>query len=260
MSNNCMKDKKNAVITGLFFIGATVSAIIGVLLYDPILVQHDYIQNGAKFTVQLIWGAVFELILVCTASGTAIMLTPYLRKFNEHLGLGYLCFRFLEAIIILIGIVAMLSIVTLINSFVNESSPDLASYQSAGIIAKAIHDWTFILGPLFMLGINTFIYSYVFLKTEMIPKQLALVGIVGAILVFSSSLLVMFGIIQMSSTIQISMAIPIAVYEMVLAGWLIAKGFNLSFQQRFSLTAPAHTIPKDKNILCEQQPEKNFTQ
>ena len=239
-----MNDKKNAIITGLFFIGATATAVIGLKLYDPILVQPDYIQNGAKYTVQLIWGAVFELILVCTASGTAIMLSPYLRKYNEHLGLGYLCFRLLEAIFILIGIVAMLSIVTLSNAFVNESSPDLASYQTAGIIAKVIHDWTFILGPLFMLGINTFIYSYVFLKTELVPKQLALVGIVGAILVFSSSLLAMFGIIQMASTIQILMAIPIAVYEMVLAGWLIVKGFDLSFLKHFQLSEPTRTIQK----------------
>ena len=239
-----MNDKKNAIITGLFFIGATVTAIIGLKLYDPILVQPDFIQNGAKYTVQLIWGAVFELILVCTASGTAIMLSPYLRKYSEQLGLGYLCFRLLEAIIILIGIVAMLSIVTLSNSFINESSPDLPSYQAAGIIAKAIHDWTFILGPLFMLGINTFIYNYVFLKTDLIPKQLALAGIVGAIVVFSSSLLVMFGIIQMASTIQILMAIPIAVYEMVLAGWLIAKGFNLSFQKHFPLSEATRRIQK----------------
>lgn len=239
-----MNDKKNAIITGLFFIGATVTAIIGLKLYDPILVQPDYIQHGAKYTVQLIWGAVFELILVCTASGTAIMLSPYLRKYNEHLGLGYLCFRLLEAIFILIGIVAMLSIVTLSNSFVNESSPDLSSYQTAGIIAKAIHDWTFIIGPLFMLGINTFIYSYVFFKTEFVPTKLALVGIVGAIIVFSSSLLAMFGIIQMASTTQILMAIPIAVYEMVLAGWLIAKGFNLSFLKHSPLSEPTSIIPK----------------
>ncbi len=239
-----MNDKNNAIITGLFFIGATVTAIIGLKLYDPILLQPDYIQNGAKYTVQLVWGAVFELILVCSASGTAIMLSPYLRKYNEHLGLGYLCFRLLEAIFILIGIVAMLSIVTLSNSFVNESSPDLPSYQTAGIIAKAIHDWTFILGPLFMLGINTFIYSYVFFKTELVSKKLALVGIVGAILVFSSSLLAMFGIIQMASKIQILMAVPIAVYEMVLAGWLIAKGFNLSFLKHSPLNEPTSIIPK----------------
>jgi hypothetical protein len=239
-----MNDKKNAIITGLFFVGATVTAIIGLKLYDPILVQPDYIQNGAKYNVQLIWGAVFELLLVCSASGTAIMLSPYLRKYNEHLGLGYLCFRLLEAIFILIGIVAMLSIVTLSNSFANESNQDLASYLAAGIIAKAIHDWTFILGPLFMLGINTSIYSYVFLKTELVPKKLALVGIVGALIVFSSSLLALFGIIQMVSTIQILMAMPIAVYEMVLAGWLIVKGFNLSFLKHFQLSEPTRTIQK----------------
>lgn len=163
---NNTNNKKDAVITGIFFIIATVAAIIGKILYAPILEQANYIQNAAQDYTQIMAGAVFELILVSSACGTAIMLLPYLRKYDEHLGIAYFCFRVLEAILILIGIVAILSILTLSSSFVNDSRVTLIACQSVGFFAKAIHDWTFILGPLFFLGINTCIYSYVFFRTQ----------------------------------------------------------------------------------------------
>lgn len=222
-------DKKNAVITGLFFIAATVSAITGAKLYDPILIHTDYLTSGAKNATQIIFGALSELILVCTAAGTGIMLFPYLRKFNERLGLGYIVFRLLEAVFILIGIVSVLALLTLSRSYTNEASPAINAYQTAGTILKAIHDWTFILGPLFMLGINTFIYSYVFYQTNLVPRKLAILGIAGAVLVFISAPLVMLGIIAQLSVMQVLMAMPIAIYEMVLAVWLISKGFNLGY-------------------------------
>ena len=94
-------DKKNAITTGVFFIAATVSAIIGLKLYDPILNNPDFLIIGVKNSSQIVLGAIFESILACTAVGTAIMMFPYLRKFNESWGLGYVCFRLLEVIFIL---------------------------------------------------------------------------------------------------------------------------------------------------------------
>lgn len=220
-------NKTNAIITGLFFIAATVSAIIGLKLYDPILNHADYLTNAARHSTQIIFGGLFELILVCTASGTAIMLFPYLRKYNESLAIGYVCFRVLEVVFILIGILGMLSIVTLGHAYLSKASSDIDTYQAAGTIAKAIHDWTFIIGPLFILGINTSIYNYVFYKSKLVPRPLSIWGITGAVLVFISSLLVMFGLIEILSLWQMLLAMPIAIYEMILAIWLITRGFNL---------------------------------
>ena len=222
-------DRMNAVITGLFFIAATVSAITGLKLYDPVLTHSDYLTNGAKNDTRIIFGALSELILVCTAAGTGIMLFPFIRKYNERLGLGYITFRLLEAVFILIGIVSVLALLSLSRSYTSETAPDIAAFQTAGTILKAIHDWTFILGPLFMLGINTFIYSYVFYRTNLVPGKLAILGITGAVLVFISAPLAMLGIVTMLSVWQVLMALPIAVYEMVLAVWLIMRGFNLGY-------------------------------
>ena len=90
--------KTSATLTGVFFIIAAVASIIGLKLYDPVLTSEDYLIMGAQETNKIISGAIFELILACSAVGTGIMLYPHLKKHNESLGLGYVCFRLLEVV------------------------------------------------------------------------------------------------------------------------------------------------------------------
>ena len=213
---------------GVLFILAAVTAIIGLILYDPILNGPDYLMKGSEHANQVILGALMELILVVSAVGTATTMFPILRKYNETIALWHLCFRFLEAIIITIGIISVLSLLTLSREFAAAAAPDTASFQASGILLKAVHDWTFLLGPLFMLGINTMMYSYIFYKSKLVPRFIPILGMTGATLVFICALLVMFGIIQQVSVWGAILALPVAANEMTLAVWLIVKGFNLS--------------------------------
>ncbi len=219
-------DKRNAILTGVFFIMATVTAIIGLKLYDPILIHSDYLVQGARHSDQIVLGTVFELILACVNIGTGIMLFPYLRKFNVSMGLGYVCFRLLEVVFILVGIVSVLSLLSLSQEFTNATAPNVAYFETIGKTLKAIHAWTFLLGPNFMLGVNTFLYSYIFYRSKLVPVKISTIGIAGAILILTAALLQMFGIIQQLSQLHILLSIPIALYEMILAVWLIVKGFN----------------------------------
>ncbi|NEW09323.1 DUF4386 domain-containing protein [Paenibacillus sp. SYP-B3998] len=220
--------KKTAIIVGVLFILATVSSIIGLILYDPILNDPDYLIKGSEHANKVILGAVFELILVCSAIGTSITLFPLLRKQNESLALGYVCFRFLEAVIITVGIISVLSLLTLSQEFVKAGAPNAASFQTSGTLLKAIHDWTFLLGPNFMLGVNTMLGSYLLYKSKLVPRVISGWGLTGATLILIAALLVMFGVIRQLSTWGAVLAIPVASYEMILAVWLIVKGFNLS--------------------------------
>jgi hypothetical protein len=79
-----------------------------------------------------------------------------------------------------------------------------------------------------MLGINTMMYSYIFYKTKLVPKFIPILGMTGATLVFLEALLVMFGVIQQVSVWGSILALPVAANEMILAVWLIVKGFNVS--------------------------------
>lgn len=99
-----------------------------------------------------------ELILVVSVVGTATTMFPFLRRYNETITLWHVCFRFLEAVIITVGIISVLSLLTLSREFAAAGAPATASFHTSGIVLKAIHDWTFMLGPLFMLGINKMMY------------------------------------------------------------------------------------------------------
>lgn len=220
--------KKSAKIVGVLFILAAVTAIIGLILYKPILNGPDYLINGSEHANQVTLGALMELILVASAIGTATTMFPILRRYNETIALWHVCFRLLEAIVITIGVISVLSLLTLSREFVAAGAPDTASFQTYGIVLKAIHDWTFMLGPLFMLGINTMMYSYIFYKTKLVPRFIPILGMTGATLVFICALLVMFGIIQQISVWGAILALPVAANEMILAVWLIVKGFDES--------------------------------
>jgi hypothetical protein len=224
---NSIKHKRNAKVTGVFFIMATVTAIIGVKLYDPILLDPNYLNTGVRNSNQIVLGAIFESILAISAVGTAIMMYPYLKKFNESWGLGYVSFRMFEVVFILVGLLSMISIVTLSQEYVNSAQPDLITFQTSAKLLKTIRDWTFVLGPHFMLGVNTFIYSTIFYHSNLVPRKLSILGMTGAVLIFAGAMLEMFGIISPLEGEIIVMALPIALYEMILAVWLIVKGFNM---------------------------------
>lgn len=218
-------DRRGAAIVGILFILATVSAILGHIFYQPILSSPDYLIDGAAHANQVILGALMELVLVCTAIGTAIGLFPVLRPYGERIALSHLCFRFLEAIVIAVGVVAVLSLLTLSQEYAAAGSPDAAAYRVSGTLLHAVYKWTSALGPLLFLGINTFMYSSLLYKSKLVPRPLSIMGLIGAVLVFCYGLLVITGATAQGTAPFISLALPIAAYEMILAGWLIVKGF-----------------------------------
>jgi hypothetical protein len=225
--NDMRSNKQAATIVGVLFIFATVSAMLGLLVfYPPILTGPNYLTNGAAHTNQVLLGALMELVLVCTAIGTAIGLFPVLRPYGERIALGHLCFRFLEAVAITIGIVALLSLLTLSQDFVAAAAPDASAYHASGTLLLAVYTWTSMLGPLFFLGINTIMYSYLLYTSKLVPRPLSVMGMTAAILVFGYAMLVLFGVAVQGKDPFIVLALPIFAYEMILAVWLIFKGFN----------------------------------
>ncbi|UFT99951.1 DUF4386 domain-containing protein [Radiobacillus kanasensis] len=220
------QDRINGMILGIFYILAAVTSIIAVVLYDPVLSEQWYmaVTNGLESKVLL--GVLNDLFLVVSAVGTAIMLFPYLRHWSEHLALGYFCFRFMEAVFIAIGLVSILGLLHLSAYYEAGELASEESLSAVGIVLQGFHRWTFMLGPNFMLGLNTVLYSYLLFRTRLVPKQLALFGIVTAVLVFIAGLLEMFGIVEPLSTVKGFIALPVGVYELSLAVWLIVKGFN----------------------------------
>ncbi|MGN7358909.1 DUF4386 domain-containing protein [Paenibacillus sp. SAF-054] len=232
-----MRDKTNARILGIFYIIAALSSIIAVVLYGPVLSEQWQmaVANGSETKVLI--GVFNDLLLVVTAVGTSVMLFPYVRLWNEHLALGYLCLRFMEAVFIAIGILSILGLLRLSTYHSTASLANAASLEPIGLLLQDIYRWTAMLGPNFMLGINTSLYSYLLYRTGYVPKPLAIFGMLTAVMVLVAGLLQMFGVIGPYSAVKGLVALPVGVYEMTLAVWLIVKGFHRDNLQK--MRAPA---------------------
>ncbi|WP_019009288.1 DUF4386 domain-containing protein [Deinococcus aquatilis] len=222
-----MRSSKTAArITGVLFVLASISAVLGVLLYDPLLHDPNFLLSGQTHTHRIMLGALFELILASAAVGTAITLFPYLKRQDETLALGYVSFRVLEAMLIILGLVSLLSFLTLRDQFGAAPATHLPAFQTVSGLLLAVHDWTFLLGPNFMLGINTLMCAWLLHQSRLVPRSITRLGLVGGVLILTAAVLELFGVILQLSPWGVALALPVALYEMVLAGWLIIKGFN----------------------------------
>ena len=215
-----------ATSAGILFIIAAVASIIGVTLYTPILNNPNYIIDTDIDHTQIKWGAFFEIITVLAVIGTSITLYPVLRKYNETMAIGTVCFRLLEATLITIGILCLLSIVTINQGFAKGLASDTSSLLIAGKLLLVVHDWTFLFGPNFLLGPSTLITSYILFKMKLVPRFISVLGLLGGPLIFICAVLVLFGFFLQISVWGALFAIPVFCYEMSLAIWLIVKGFN----------------------------------
>jgi len=221
-------NRKNEIIVGVLFILAVVTAIIGLALYQPILNDADYIVKASANEPQVIWGAFCELILSFSVIGISVMMYPILNKENESIAIGYICFRLLEATIIIIGIISLLSVVTLNQEFAKAVDPNVISFLTAGKLLITVHNWTFLFGPNLALGPSTLMMSYILYKSKLVPRFIYVLGLIGGPLILACAVLVMFGVFRQISIWGVLLAVPVFAYEMILAVWLIVKGFNSS--------------------------------
>jgi len=215
-----------AVIVGVLYILAAITAIIGFALYQPILNDPEYIIKGSTNETQVVWGAFNELILAFSVIGISVMMFPIINKENESLAIGYVCFRLLEAILIIIGIIGLLSIISLSQEFGTAVTPNASSYLTAGKLLVTIHNWTFLFGPNLALGPSTLMMSYFLYDSKLVPRFISILGLAGGFLILVCALLVMFGVFLQVSIWGAILAIPVFTYEMSLAVRLIVKGFN----------------------------------
>jgi hypothetical protein len=216
--------RKTAIVVGVFFILAAVTSIIALALYGSILNDPNYIFKSDTNHNPAMWGAFLEIILAFCVIGTSVSLFPVLKKYNESMAIGAVAFRILEAAILVIGIICLLTIVTLNQ----EATKNTESILTASKLLVAIHNWTFLFGPNFALGPSTLLTSYLLYQSKLVPRVIAILGLIGGPLIFASATLVLFGFFPQISVWGTIFALPVFAYEMSLAIWLIVKGFNVS--------------------------------
>ena len=225
MSVPSPEQQQRARIFGVLFALTFVTSIAGLLLYDPVLNDADYILGaGADTRIQL--GALCEIFLAITNIGTAVVLWPIVRRQSETLALSYVASRIVESVIIVVGVISLLSVVTLREDFAGAGA-DAGSLTVAGESLVAIHDWTFLLGPGFCVGVNGLLLGYLFYRSGLVPRWMAMFGLVGGPLIFASAIAVLFGAYEQDGA-HFLFSIPEIVFEFSITIYTIVKGFRPS--------------------------------
>jgi hypothetical protein len=219
-------DTRIARTAGILFLLTFVSAIAGAQLYTPALTDPGYVA-GAGEDVRVMLGAICEIVLVITNIGTAVVLYPVLRRQHEAGALGYVAARLMECALIAVGIISVLGIVTLRRTAASGVLADPGAYDVAARTLVALHDWTFLLGPGFVVGVgNGLILGYVMYRTRLVPRWMAVTGLVGGPLLLLSGLAVMFGAYEQLSVFSVILTLPEIVWELSLGLYLTIKGFR----------------------------------
>ena len=211
-------DRGNARAAGVFFVVAAVAAIAGLVLYQPALTDPAYVL-GAGADTRVLLGGWLEMVLAASCIGTAVTLYPVLRRESESIALGYVCGRVLEAAVISTGVVATLSLVTLRQG----GGPEDVAVARALV---ALHDWTFLVGPGLVIGVNSLLLALLVHRARLAPRWIAALGLVGGPLVLLSSTAVLFGLLDDTSPWRFVAALPVTAWEMSLAVRLIARGYS----------------------------------
>ena len=216
--------RRTALVAGVFFILTFVTAIAGVFAYGPVLTDANFVTGGGGADTRVLLGAFMELLLIITNIGTAVVLFPILKRQNEGLALGYVAARLVECTFILVGIVTLLAIVTLRQGV---AGVDAGSLVAIGKSLVAIHNWTFLLGPGFVAGLgNGLMLGYLMYRSGLVPRRVALLGLIGGPLLAASGIAILFGLFAAGSAWQGIATVPEFLWEAFLGLWLTFKGFN----------------------------------
>lgn len=232
--------RKTAVIVGILYIIGTVSAIISASFTQPILSNPNYLSEIAAHEGQVIIGILLWLMMPFALSMIPVMLYPILKINHPVLALGYVVFRgALETVVGLIMAISQLLLILLIQQYGTAASDASLFHVLGAFILKSYHSINLVLIMTFSLG-ALMLYS-MFYQSRLVPRWMSLWGFVAILLHFSTAFLILFHIIpvdEMSTLLVINF--PIFLQEMVMAVWLIMRGFRLPAVTSASAGAGIH--------------------
>ena len=198
-----------------WFIGA--ESLIASILNAP-----DYLINLYPNKTQVIIGVLLELINATVVVGIAVLMFPILKKYNENIALGYVGFRIIESVILIVSAIRPLSLITLSQEYLAAGAPDASYFQTLGALSMAERFSAGQMVPI-AVGLGGMMFCYLLYQSKLIPRFLSAWGLIGYAVLLIGGLLDMLGF----STGLIK-GLPVASFEIFIAIWLIVKGFNAS--------------------------------
>jgi hypothetical protein len=228
-------EKRTARIVGALFLTALVTYGVGNGLIESTIAAPDYLNNVSANEIQLIVGGLLELINSAAVVGIAVLLLPILKLHSKNVAFGYLGFRIIEAAILIVGVISALLLITISQEYVQAGAPDDSYFQTLGTLATEEYYLAYQTAVIF-LGLGSLPFCYLLYQSKLVPRFLSVLGFIGYALLIIAMSLEIFGI----DNLTMILGLPVFLFEIVFAIWLIVKGFSAS-------AIASHSVEADMN-------------
>ena len=233
-----MNPQKIARIVGWLFIATFVTGIGARLLFvDGLGASWSDMRfiPAADGDTRMYFGAILEFLVIVTNIGTAAVLYPMLKRQSEIGAVGYVTARVVECTFILVGLLSLLSVVTL-----RSSGADAGSLMNTGTALVETYNWAFLFGPGLVAGLgNGILLGYLMYRSNLVPRRMAMLGLIGGPLLAVGFVGVMFGAFEPGPAWQGAATAFEFVWELSLGIYLIVKGFKPSAGASLQTRVPA---------------------
>ena len=215
---------KTAIIVGILFIIGTVAGVLSVVFTSSILNAPDYLTKIAVNENPITIGALLILTMGLALALIPALVFPIFKKHNESLALGYVVFRgALETVIYIVSAISMLLLIPLSQEYGKAGAPGASYFQTLSTLLKGVADLPILI---FVFSLGALIFYSLLYKSNLIPRWLSVWGLIAIIMHLATGFLIIFGLQTDFDTSNLIMNFPIFLQEMVMAVWLIVKGFN----------------------------------
>ena len=219
-----MTDRATAAAVGTLFLVASIAGLIGLPLQESVVGGEDYLTAASAHPDRLATGVLLQLVMGVAVVSIAVVIYPVLRRGTERLAMGYVVARAVEAVIYIAGATGLLTLITLSDEYV--AAEDGSGFAALGQLITAERDWAghgILDAAVFSVG--ALVLNAAFYRSRLVPRWLSLWGLVGAAAYLAAGVLVIYGL-EPLSTPQVMLEAPLGLQEIVLALWLIVKGFS----------------------------------
>jgi hypothetical protein len=209
-----LSDRSIATIVGVLFIMGTVAGVLSALVTAPIFGGNDVLAQVAAHQPQMVLASLLVLTMGFVLAMVPAVFYPVAKRYSQVLAMGYVVFRgAIETIVCIATPLGWLLLIALSKEPAAAAAPIAGSVVATlGLLSSQFAPIPFVIGAL--------MFSWVLYISRLVPRWLSVWGLIGAVLYLVPALTAMFGL-----SLGILMA-PLALQEMVLAVWLIAKGFS----------------------------------
>jgi hypothetical protein len=219
--------RRTALVAGLLYLATFVAGIPPSFLYGPVLADPSDVLTAGN-DGQILWGVFLDLCTGMAGIGTAVALFSVVKRQHEGAALGFVTTRVIEGAMLFIAALSMLTVVALRQSAASASDP--ATLTAIGQTLIDVRNGTHILGPGLMPAFNACLLGYLMLRSGLVPRWMPILGLIGAPLLFSSSLGTLFGVNDPMSVWTGIATIPIFIWELSIGLYMTFKGFRPSAQ------------------------------